>query len=138
LHFLRGLRLVGCVCLLWDLEFGWDKLLRCSIDLHHCVGYLIGGCEFHSFCVAVAENLQVPLQREYIGRTWHFEYQVHVVGYRHELGDSWPTEDGMVGSLEVRDLELDVLGAVVLPGFPKVTGRTTEPSGIAAFPGTMP
>jgi hypothetical protein len=25
----------------------------------------------------------------------------------------------MVGSLEVRDLELDVLGAVVLPGFPE-------------------
>jgi hypothetical protein len=24
------------------------------------------------------------LQREYTGRTWHFEYQVCVVGYRHE------------------------------------------------------
>jgi hypothetical protein len=30
LHFLRGLRFVGCVRLLWDLEFGWVKLLRCS------------------------------------------------------------------------------------------------------------
>jgi hypothetical protein len=39
------------------------------------------------------------------------------VGYRHELGDSWSAEDGMVGSLEVRNLELDVLSAVVLPGF---------------------
>jgi hypothetical protein len=29
------LRLFGCVRLLWDLEFGWGKLLRCSIDLHH-------------------------------------------------------------------------------------------------------
>jgi hypothetical protein len=27
LHFLRGLMLVGCVRLLWDLEFGWGKLL---------------------------------------------------------------------------------------------------------------
>jgi hypothetical protein len=41
------------------------------------------------------------------------------VGYRHELGDSWSAEDGMVGSLEVRNLKLDVLGAVVLPGFPE-------------------
>jgi hypothetical protein len=56
------------------------------------------------------------LQREYTGKTWHFEYQVRVVGYRHELGDSWSTEDGMVGILEVRDLELDVLGVVVLHG----------------------
>jgi hypothetical protein len=39
------------------------------------------------------------------------------VGYRHELGDSWSTSDGMVDSLEVRDLELNVLGALVLPGF---------------------
>jgi hypothetical protein len=60
------------------------------------------------------------------------------VRYRHELGDNWPAEDGVVGSLEVRDFELDVLGAVVFSGFPKVTGRTTEPSGIAASPGTMP
>jgi hypothetical protein len=59
------------------------------------------------------------LQREYTGRTWHLEYQVCVVRYRHELGDSWSTEDGMVGSLEVRDLELDVLGAVVFPCLPK-------------------
>jgi hypothetical protein len=44
----------------------------------------------------------------------------------------------MVGSLEVRDFELDVLGAVFSLVSPKVIGRTTEPSGIAAFPGTMP
>jgi hypothetical protein len=44
----------------------------------------------------------------------------------------------MVGSLEVRDFELDELGAVVFSGSPKVITRTTEPSGIAAFPGTMP
>jgi hypothetical protein len=44
----------------------------------------------------------------------------------------------MVGGLEVRDFELDVLGTIVVPRFPKMTGRTTEPSGIAAFPGTTP
>jgi hypothetical protein len=58
------------------------------------------------------------------------------VGYRHELGDSRSAEDGMVGCLEVRDFELDVLG--LSRDSPKVTGRTTEPSGIAALPGTMP
>jgi hypothetical protein len=36
------------------------------------------------------------LQREYTGRTWHLEYQVRVVRYRHELGDSWSAEDGIV------------------------------------------
>jgi hypothetical protein len=43
----------------------------------------------------------------------------------------------MVGRLEVRDFELDVLGTIVVPRFLKVTGRATEPSGIAAFPRTM-
>jgi hypothetical protein len=57
------------------------------------------------------------------------------VGYRHEIGDSRSAEDGMVGRLKVRDFELVVLGTIVVP---KVTGRTTEPSGIAAFPGMMP
>jgi hypothetical protein len=38
LHFLRGLRLVGYVRLLWDLEFGWGKLLECSIDFHIALG----------------------------------------------------------------------------------------------------
>jgi hypothetical protein len=80
---------------------------------------LICGCEFHSLCVAVEGYLQVPLQREYTGRTWHLEYQVYVVRYRHELGDSWSAEDGMVASLEVRDFELDVLGAVVFSCLPK-------------------
>jgi hypothetical protein len=56
------LRLGGYVRLLWDLEFGWGKLLGCSIDLHHCIEDLFGGCEFHSFCVAVEGYLQVPLQ----------------------------------------------------------------------------
>jgi hypothetical protein len=41
------------------------------------------------------------------------------VGYRHELGDSRSAEDGMVGRLEVSDLELDVLGTVVVPYFPE-------------------
>ena len=41
------------------------------------------------------------------------------MGYYHELGDSRSAEDGMVGGLEVRDLELDVLGTIVVPRFPE-------------------
>jgi hypothetical protein len=66
-------------------------------------------CELHVFDVTIVGNLQVPLQREYSGRT------LHIVGNRHKLGESWSAEDGMVGSFEVRNLKLDVLGAVVLP-----------------------
>jgi hypothetical protein len=29
---------------------------------------------------------QVPLEREYTRWAWHLEYQVGVVGHRHELG----------------------------------------------------
>jgi hypothetical protein len=59
-------------------------------------------------------DLQVPFEGEYTGWAWHLEYQVGVVGHRHELGDGWSAEDGVVGGLEVRDLELDVLGTIVV------------------------
>jgi hypothetical protein len=47
------------------------------------------------------------------------------MGYRHELCHSRSAKDGMVKSFEVRDHELDVLGAVILPSLSKVTGRIT-------------
>jgi hypothetical protein len=64
-------------------------------------------------------DLQVPLKREYTGWAWHLEYQVGVVRHCHEFGDGRSAEDGMVGSLEVRDLELDVLSTVVVPRLPE-------------------
>jgi hypothetical protein len=64
-------------------------------------------------------DLQDPLEREYTCWTRHLEYQVGVVGHRHELGDGRSAKDGMVGCLEVRDLELDVLGMIVVPRFPE-------------------
>jgi hypothetical protein len=64
-------------------------------------------------------DLQVPLKGEYTSWDWHFEYQVGVVGHRHELGDGRYAEDGVVGSLEVRNLELDVLCTVVVPRCPE-------------------
>jgi hypothetical protein len=45
------------------------------------------------------------------------------MGYLHEFGDSRFAEDGMVGSLEIRDIELDVLGAVVFSSFLKGNWR---------------
>ena len=39
-----------------------------------------------------------------------------MVGYRHELGEGGSSQDGMVGGLELGDLEVDVLGAVVVAG----------------------
>ena len=33
--------------------------------------------------------------------------------YGHELGQSWPTKYGVVGGVEVGDVEVDVLDAVV-------------------------
>ena len=37
-----------------------------------------------------------------------------MVGDRHELGEGGSSQDGMVGSLELGDLEIDVLCAVVV------------------------
>ena len=39
--------------------------------------------------------------------------QIRVVRYNHELGQSWPTKYGVVGGVEVGDVEVDVFDAVV-------------------------
>jgi len=38
-----------------------------------------------------------------------------VVGDRHKFGEGGSSQDGVVGGLELGDLEVDVLGAVVVP-----------------------
>ena len=38
---------------------------------------------------------------------------VGVVGHRHELGEGGVAEDGVLGQANVRDVEVDQLGAVV-------------------------
>jgi hypothetical protein len=43
----------------------------------------------------------------------HLEHQIRVVRHFHEFGERWSTEDGVVGSIEVRDHEVDVVGAKV-------------------------
>jgi hypothetical protein len=44
----------------------------------------------------------------------HFEHQVRVVRYSHELGERWSTKDGMVSTLKVRDHEVNVVSAKVV------------------------
>ena len=39
-----------------------------------------------------------------------------MVGDHHEFGEGGSSQDGMVRGLELRDLEVDVLGAVVVAG----------------------
>ena len=39
-----------------------------------------------------------------------------MVGDCHELGEGGPSQDGMVGGLELGELEVDVLSAVVVVG----------------------
>ena len=36
------------------------------------------------------------------------------MGHRHELGQGWIPEDGIVWQTDVHDVEVDVLGAVVV------------------------
>ena len=36
------------------------------------------------------------------------------MSYRHELGQGWIPEDGIVRQVDVRNIEVDELGAVVL------------------------
>ena len=44
----------------------------------------------------------------------HLEDIVAMMGDCHELGEGWIPEDGVVWQTDVRDVEVDELGAVVL------------------------
>ena len=57
---------------------------------------------------------------------WHLEDVVAVMGHRHELGQGWIPEDGIVQQADVRDVEVDELGAVVL-ALPEGDGQADLP-----------
>ena len=46
--------------------------------------------------------------------SWHLEDVVAVMGYCHELGQGWIPKDGIVRQVDVGDIEVDDLGAVVV------------------------
>ena len=50
-----------------------------------------------------------------------------MMGHRHELGQGWIPEDGVVGKANVGDVEVDELGAVVVV--------LAEGDGLADLPG---
>ena len=37
-----------------------------------------------------------------------------MMGHRHELGQGWIPEDGIVRQMDVRDVEVDEFGAIVV------------------------
>ena len=45
---------------------------------------------------------------------WHLEDVVAVMGHRHELGQGWISEDGIVWQVDVGDIKVDEFGAVVV------------------------
>ena len=60
---------------------------------------------------------RIPLftwDRDNSSASWHLEDVVAVMGDYHELGQGWIPEDGIVRQADVRDVEVDELGAVVL------------------------
>ena len=56
---------------------------------------------------------EVGLQSQNSCRRRHLQYQIGIVQYGHELGQSWPTKYGVVGGVEVGDVEVDVLDTKV-------------------------
>ena len=56
---------------------------------------------------------------------WNLDDVVRVVGDGHELREGWVAEDGVVGQADGRDVEVDLLGAVVLGR--AVTSQILEP-----------
>jgi len=66
--------------------------------------------------------------------------------YRHESSQGRSSENGMVGGFKVAGTAMNQARAVLsylmysfrkFSRIPKVTGRVTVPSGIAALPGTI-
>jgi hypothetical protein len=45
---------------------------------------------------------------------WHLKHQVPIMRYGHEFGDRGVTKDSMVGTLEVSDHKVDIVGTEVV------------------------
>jgi hypothetical protein len=77
------------------------------------------------------------LEIEYFTLSWHLEKQINIMRHCHEFGKCRSAQYGMIRRFEVSNFEFNEFGAVVIL-VPKVTGRTTVPSGCTALLGTMP
>jgi hypothetical protein len=79
-------------------------------------GSFQGVREINVLGLARVGGLQVSVDLEDPLWSWHLQEKTRVVGDCHELGEGGSSQDGLVGGLELGDLEVDVLGAVVVVG----------------------
>src|SRR4051812_48155268 len=77
-----------------------------SYEFFVCCG-LVGALEGAHRILLIADD------RDDATASWHLEDVVAVVRHRHELGEAWVPEDGVVREANVRDVKVDELGVVV-------------------------
>ena len=98
---------------LWDLHDVGGHCLGFGDHASHLDGEVGGFSKSETLCLAGVGNEEVGPQSQDSYRRRHLQHQISVVQYSHELGQSWPTKYGVVGGVEVGDIEVDVLDAVV-------------------------
>ena len=71
------------------------------------------GGVYNLICLVGVGDGEVGPQSQNSYRRRHLQYQIGIVRYGHELGQSWPTKYVVVGGVEVGNVEVDVLDAEV-------------------------
>ena len=95
------------------------EILCCLSNKKQVPGSFQGVGELNVLGLARVGGLQICVDREDPLWSWHLQEKIHAVGDRHELGKGGSSQDGVVGCLELGDLEVDVLHRRVLwPGGP--------------------
>jgi hypothetical protein len=75
----------------------------------------VGGlCHLKAFLFIGVGSVNIASESKdaLLGR--HFEHQLRVVRYNHELGERWSTKDGMVSILEVCDHKVNIVSTEVV------------------------
>ena len=97
----------------WDLHVVGRHCLGIGDHASHLDGEVGSFGEGETLCLTGVGDGEVGLQGQDSSRRRHLHHQICVVRYGHELGQSWPTKYGVVGGVEVGDVEVDMLDAVV-------------------------
>ena len=106
-----GSRLLG-----GDLLLVCGEVLCCLSNKNRVPRSFQGVGELDVLGLTRVGGLQISVDREDPLWSWHLQEKIRVVGDRHELGEGGSSQDGVVGGLELGDLEVDVLGVVVVAG----------------------
>ena len=96
-----------------DLQVVDGHCLGVGDHTSHLDGEVGGFDEGETLCLVGVGDGEVGLQGQDSYRRRHLQHQISVVRYSHELGHSWLTKYGMVGGVEVDDVEVDVLNIEV-------------------------